>query len=232
MGFIRSLFGSRTKVLTEKDNVGTRYDTHDRVQAFWAPFILSRPKFPYIFFDFPNRQDAMDAMLSIPPVRKASDTGQLISTEILQFGVYPLEDRAGKWGFFLAGDQISPELFDAVVVACRRHNGANERLGDRPQSAAKPATPSVGVSGVKFVREERVDMLAQMKARGIEIHDLSGCGPTASIAIKRHFNAPGKAAAMAFLRENPVDKPYYFIVVHTPEGVFGRDKDGIYEQPD
>ena len=37
---------------------------------------------------------------------------------------------------------------------------------------------------------------------------------------------------MAFLRENSVDKPHYYLVVHTPEGVFGRDKDGIYEQPD
>ncbi len=44
------------------------------------------------------------------------------------------------------------------------------------------------------------------------------------------YKAPSKVHAMSYLSKITVDKPSYFVVVETPEGNFGRDKDGIYQE--
>jgi UDP-N-acetylglucosamine transferase subunit ALG13 len=221
--------------LYERDNVGTRYETQEKVETWWTPYVLGRPTFPFIFYDMREKKDAMDAMLSLPPFKIASDSGKLISTDVLQFGVYPhlANGKVTSWGFFIAGEQITLALFDAAVASCKKYNGTNPRVGDPPKSLAKasPNTLKSGASSATFDFEEKVDMLKQMKARGITISHAGGGNVPSQIATKRHFKAPNKDAALAFLKQNPVDKPFYYLVIHTPEGVFGRDKDGIFEQP-
>lgn len=222
-----------SRSFAERDNVGTRYETQDRVQNFWAPYLLGRPKFPFVFYDMPSKQNALDAMLALPPIKLASDSGKLISTEVLQFGVYPnaSSGTAATWGFFLAGERITPALYEAAVASCRKYHGTNPRVSDPPGAAAVVSNSSQPSSAsVTFDWEERVDMLKQMKARGISIVGSENLPP--QIAIKRHYKAPNRDAALAFLKANPVDKPLYYLVVHTPEGAFGRDKDGIFDQPD
>ena len=44
------------------------------------------------------------------------------------------------------------------------------------------------------------------------------------------YKAPTKTDAMEFLSNQRIDRPSYFIVVETPEGNFGRDKDGFYQE--
>jgi hypothetical protein len=44
------------------------------------------------------------------------------------------------------------------------------------------------------------------------------------------YQASSKVDAIAFLSKQVVDKPSFYIVVETPEGNFGRDKDGFYEE--
>jgi len=39
-----------------------------------------------------------------------------------------------------------------------------------------------------------------------------------------------KADAMAFLSSHPVDRPHFYLIVETPEGNFGRDLHGIYQE--
>ncbi|MDR3217345.1 MAG: hypothetical protein LBT55_08125 [Clostridiaceae bacterium] len=48
--------------------------------------------------------------------------------------------------------------------------------------------------------------------------------------IWRVHRAPSKAAATAFLQTQEVTEPFLFVVVETPEGVFGRDKAGFYKE--
>jgi hypothetical protein len=244
MGLLNKLFGktstSSTKAaappprdsLSECDNVGTRYETEEKVNSFWTPYILGRPKFPFIFYDMREKTDAMSAMLSLQPFKIASDSGKLISTEVLQFGVYPhvVNGKTVSWGFFLAGDRITLTLYDAAIASCKKYNGTDPRVSDPPKgtAAASGSSSKPVLASVTFDWEEKVDMLKQMKARGIEI---AGAGALpAQVATKRHHKAPNKDTALAFLKANSVDRPYYYLIVHTPEGVFGRDKDGIFEQ--
>lgn len=99
----------------ERDNAGTRYDSYDRVLNFGTLYVVNRPGFPFIFYDMPSREEAFAAMRSLPPIKTAAETGKLIGTEPLEFGVYPLEDRSGRWGFFFAGNQITAELFALLL---------------------------------------------------------------------------------------------------------------------
>jgi hypothetical protein len=261
----RQLFGSRSQSqssttekpaqpatpsrrLSEKDNVGTRYETYQHFLAFWTTYCRGSAKFPVIVYDMRKKKDTMDAMLSLPPVKTASDSGNLISTEILHFGVFPYVVDAYApvketvWRFFLAGEPITLALYDAAIASCQKYNGkpydghydinARHRVSDPPKETLTVASTSEmpNPSAVSFDREEKVDMLEQARGRGVLVPGVDAERPM--IAIKRHYKAPAKDDALAFLKANPVDKPLYSLIVHTPEGDFGRDKDGIFQPTD
>ena len=44
------------------------------------------------------------------------------------------------------------------------------------------------------------------------------------------YKAPSKTDAMSFLSKQTITQPCYYVVVETPEGNFGRDKDGFYQE--
>ncbi len=170
----------------------------------------------------------MKAILSLSPFKIASDTGNLICTEVLQYGVYPrIEDgRIISWGFLIAGEQLSLTLYNEAIKSCEKYTGTNPRISDPPQNVSKVCASSVG--SVKFEREEKVNTREHMKSLGIELTG-EGSYPT-QFAIKRYYSAPSKKAALDYLKANPVDKPLYYLVITTPQGVFGRDIDGFFNQ--
>jgi hypothetical protein len=188
------LFGDRVKraggdkqsrVFSERDNVGTRYETSDKVLAFWQTHVKGGSNAPVLMYHMRDRKSAMNAMLSLPPIQIAHDSGKLISTEVLQFGVYPTPEHGDverSWGFVLAGQQMTPELYEAAVASCKKVKGI-ERVNRAPSRAAA-ANPggSVDSSGsskpspnrVTFDRDENVDMLELAKTRGVPLVGSSG----------------------------------------------------------
>lgn len=44
------------------------------------------------------------------------------------------------------------------------------------------------------------------------------------------YKAPTKTTAMTFLSRQRIDRPSYYVVVETPEGNFGKDNNGIYQE--
>ena len=48
--------------------------------------------------------------------------------------------------------------------------------------------------------------------------------------LYRIHEAPDAVSAKAFLKQNPVTKQHYYIVVKTPEGNYCRDIQGIYKE--
>lgn len=206
----------------ERDNVGTRYETGDDVKAYSMSRDMQGLNIPFIYYGFyvgprDGKADAIAAMTELPCFHVATDSGKLISTEVLDFGVYPVycSDGSGtitSWKAFLSGKNITLELFEAAIASFNKHHGNSVRVSDPPAPKPKPAAqPTSGsASSVQFDREEHQTM------NGLPI-------------TKRYYNGPSKSAAIAFLQEHPVDKPLFFIEVFTPEGRFGRDIDGIYD---
>jgi hypothetical protein len=48
--------------------------------------------------------------------------------------------------------------------------------------------------------------------------------------IYRIHKGPDAESAKAFLKQNPVNRDSYFLVVETPEGNYCRDSQGIYQE--
>ena len=51
-----------------------------------------------------------------------------------------------------------------------------------------------------------------------------------SSATYRHYSAPDKISAMFFLDRQNITAQAYLVVVETPEGVFAKDRMGVFEQ--
>ncbi len=139
--------------IRERDNVGTRYNTVDEVKAYSFGRDLSGSTIPYIYYDFwgdsldePQRANeakakAIAAMTSLPCFKIATDSGALISTEVLDFGLYPRyrPDRTiGAWSVFIGGERVSTELFDTAIDSFDGHNGKKGRVSERPTVANRP----------------------------------------------------------------------------------------------
>jgi hypothetical protein len=206
MGFFDFIFG---KTYTEEDNLGTRHETLSFASSYWLARQGSPNKEPFVLFQFDEDQPAETALLELPIIERARDTGKLICTEVLIFGYYPQEN--GKVEAILCGGELSYDLWQQAKVSFEKHGGTlrNELA---PSAEAKPAKKTGGNAGrVEFLREERPQRY----------------GTTMTYRIHK---APSKAAAMAFLEKNPVTQKLYYLVVETPEGTFSRDLQGIYKE--
>ena len=77
----------QTNQYYERDNRGTRQDTEEDALAYWLrerPGLKERP--PFILYKFKSSYDAEKALLTLPFIHKAADTGRLICERIMAFG--------------------------------------------------------------------------------------------------------------------------------------------------
>jgi hypothetical protein len=211
-----SLSPTEPKRYTERDNVGTRYELKDDVSAYSMSNSVQGLESPYIRFYFDERDAAVAALTSVPCIHVASDSGKLISTEPIDFGLYPTPSadgtgRIATWGVLLAGRHVTLEMFDIAVAACQGNKGNELKVRGRPAASpnALDAESSANASAAIFVRLEQ----GNIGGRSI---------------TKKIYSAPSKASALAFLQKQTVSTPFFYIEVETPEGRFGRDLDGIY----
>jgi hypothetical protein len=231
MGFFKNLFGkgpeapknkpvtktpevppkaSASKDFLEKDNLGTRHDTLSKASSYWIARMPNPKKDPFVMYTFDKGEDAQQALLELPCIHVAKDTHNLICTEVLVFGYYRTD--AGKYEAVICGDNLSIELWQKAVGSFTKHGGKRKNdlapeKSKSPPAARKPAAPAK----VKFIREDRSEKNGVMN-------------------VYRIHSAPDAASAQEFLKNNPVTKNFYYIVVETPEGNYGRDIDGIYKE--
>ena len=214
MGFLDRLFGRQkhqsTAVLA-RHNKGTRLDTLSKANAYYMSCLTKGELPPSMQCLFDGETEALRALTSLSYMRKASDTGELVATQPIHFGYY--ENERGESMVLISGKSFSHDLWreakEKFVAAGGKITADKEPEKDTNRISASTAAEA---SSITFVREE-------CKA-----------GPLGSMNTYRTYRGPSKAAAMAFLQANPVNKPLYYIVVETPEGDFGRDISGIYEE--
>lgn len=51
-----------------------------------------------------------------------------------------------------------------------------------------------------------------------------------NVSIYEVYIGPNRAAAVEFLQERTVSRKFYYVIVDTPEGSFGRDLTGFYRE--
>lgn len=218
MSFWSTLFGkasaekAQAESYKEKDNCGTRHDTQSIASSYWTLRIASPKKDPFVLYSFETEEAAREALLELPCIHIAEDSGKLICTEVLIFGYYAASE--GKHEAVLCGDELTHDLWQQAKTSFIKHGGHPRGQGElepekRPAPAYKAKAAQPGK--VVFVREDR---RSQMGAT----------------MVYRIHKAPDAATAKAFLEQNPVTKQLFYLVVETPEGNYCRDIQGIYKE--
>jgi len=218
MSFLRKLFGMKEKSGTgnktfhEKDNRGTRHDNYNIAASYWLTRVSSPKKDPFVLYEFDEEQKAREAILELPCVHVAADTGNLICTEVLAFGCY--RNEAGKYESVVCGDDLTHELWQMALSSFMKHGGRPKGQGSlepERRSAPKKVQASAAGGKVVFVREDRTQRMGQ------------------TMTYRIH-KGPDAASAKAFLDQNPVTRNFLYIIVETPEGNYCRDIQGIYKE--
>jgi uncharacterized membrane protein YhaH (DUF805 family) len=202
------------KVCYERDNKGMRVETFNQSMIYWMVERVKSPrKDPFVYYSFKNEYDARAALLELPFIHTAADTRKLVCDELFRYGYFAVADNGrltGEYDAFVSGAGFTHDMWEQAHVAFARHNGVkkNDLEPERKKPVATSSQPAAGdTKNVTFVREDRD-----------------------SNTVWAVYKAPCKADAMAFLSRRQIDRPLYYVVVETPEGNFGRDKDGFYQE--
>lgn len=195
--------------MMENDNVGTRHDSAAKAMSYWMGERLnSTRKDPFVLYTFPSADKARQALLEVPCIQIATNTKNLICTESLCFGYYECD---GKIEAVLGGGDLTRELWQKARDSFSRHGGCVKTEQEPAISTSAADTKNAHPEKVVFVREDR-----QQDGR--------------ETLIYRIHRGPDGESAKAFLKQNPVNRAGYFIVVETPEGNYCRDSQGIYQE--
>ena len=99
-------------------------------------------------------------------------------------------------------------MWEQLHIVFKKHNGVRKNDLEPEKTTKAPCVSKGNANKVVFSREE--------EARGQFKYKI--------------YKAQNKDDAIAFLSLQKVTKKMFYIVVETPEGNFGRDVDGIYEE--
>jgi hypothetical protein len=196
------------KRVLARDNVGTRLDSFDKARSYWVNWMSSGNIPPFVDYKFKTESDCIKAITRISFIAKASDTGELISTEPVYYGYYQVD--TGKFEVLICGKTLTYEMFREAMEKLAEAGGILKDKKEPTKKEARSVTKhsAESPSSVTFQREER---------KGLYIYYI--------------YNGPSKDAAIAFLKtiQPPTSHNVYYIV-ETPEGNLGKDIDGIYEE--
>ena len=206
-----------TKSYVESDNRGTRIQDMNGYNAFLNEQMMNffSDSIPFVQYTFDTAEAANSALLKLPFIHRATDSGRLVCSELLRFGVYcdenPKDPEYGKFNAIIAGKGFTKAMYDQMSSICTeagatRYGGIEPKIEDEVKTNETTAKTNGDIKKVIF---------AEKAIRGNKTYFW--------------YDAPSKADALAFLDTQIVTQPLHYVVVYTPEGNFGKDKDGGYE---
>ena len=141
----------------------------------------------------------------------AADSGKLICDRRMTFGCYATKTRGAlkeQYEVMVTGSDLTE---DELFFAESFFSGYQGRCKVRNVPSACADSPAAG-GNAALVRY----------AKTIKGND--------GISTYEIYSGPDKASAFAFLNEKNVSRRYYYIIVDTPEGSFGKDCIGFYQE--
>ena len=162
---------------TEKDNRGTRQNTVALANTYWLARLTAPEKEPCALYFLRTEDDAKQALLELPCIHIAGDSGQLICTEPLIFGYY--RNDSGVYEAFCAGEFLSLSHGKRHGTSFSKYNGhpimelAPEATSPNGVESATTHRICIPVAEVVFVKEE------QRPREGCD------CSPTDIIRLRR-----------------------------------------------
>ncbi len=196
----------------EDSNVGTRIESYSQA----CGLMIRIPPEPNLVYIFRSAENAQKALLDLPFIFLASDSGKMISTEIVGFGFY----EVGKNLFqaIIVGKGLTYDLWKLAKKSFIDNDGSFYSETEVPQSSPTISPDSdntLTTNDVVFIKEYE------------EFDDRGGKINLVKYVI---YRADNKYQALKWLSQNKVSKNFYYLIIETPEGNFGRDIQGIYQE--
>ena len=206
MGLLKKIIKKKTSFV-QSDNKGIYHNNVDIASGYWAERKKLKKFEPFLLYKFNDETDAVRALMQIDCIKIAEDTEELICTEPLIYGYYPVEQES--YEVILCGTAINNSLFDKVKAVFEANNGEviNEKKEPVPAVKKEAEKPS---PAAEFVSDE----LKEKNGKDTKI---------------RIFRAINSKDAIAFLETKLITKKDMVIIVKTPEGIYGRNYHGIYK---
>ena len=196
----------------ERDNVGTRQDTVSQANAYWLGERFKMPvKPPFTLFTMPSKRAAEEVLLSLPFMHRAKDSGKIICDRIMTYGVYETTlngKPTGEYEVLITGFEFTLDEYNKAEEGFTKRGGKC-KSHEAPDASVTVDTRKGDASKVRYKETVRGN-------DGVSTYEV--------------YSAPDKASATAFLKTKPVTRKLYYIVVDTPEGSFGRDINGFYQE--
>ena len=191
----------------ESDNMGTRHDTIEKANAYWlGERFQMEIKPPFTLYQFKSGNDAEKALLELPYIHKAKDTGNLICDYVYIFGCYKVSE--GNYEAIICGKDLSYEDFIKAEESFNKHGGELKNNLEPEKTNKKEEKP----------KSDKKENSVKFREKINQNQFTYEC-----------YDADTKEDALAFLKEKTVNQRLYYVCVYTPEGNYGRDIDGIYQ---
>lgn len=165
---------------------------------------------PHVIGRFPNRERARNIMGGVSFLSLSSKSGRELSCRLpLEYGFVPEDEGATILGF-IAGTAFEYTLWREARDLMHRSRNAELLSAQQPSS------------DVHIPREGAVaDAVAELGQFEGDDHDPS---------CYWLFHADTREAAKAFLKQVRVNTPGWHVIVQTPQGHWGRDSRGLYQE--
>lgn len=204
-------------LLTQKEgngkvqhNMGTYFRDEAHAHDFWfAQYTLNGP--PVIICNFDTLKKAREAILSLSFI--SENKGELVSSETVDYGCYINSNQQGE--VIICGHDFSKDMYDEVKLKLTNEGGTIKKA--TPPKEKEDAKSTISKPGQSDAEVTFVNKTSKQLAPG-------------AVATYETYKAANANAAKKFLAAKMVSKPLYYIVVDTPEGSWGKDKDGIYKE--
>ncbi len=188
------------------------FEGKGRVQRdFWALADADPEHFRYVAYLFPTVSAAQAALLQLSFMTEGAG-GLLKCSRDVEFGVYP---HQGKAVAFVGGTDLHYALWrEASAVLPELANAEYFRVSEAPD-----------------VMLEIPDIEQLMRDDSLQVEHVENReGEGKDYSQYYVYRAPDKQNALEFLKRANVTEAGVHVIVQTPEGTWGKDENGIYQE--
>ena len=174
---------------TAADNVGTLFTTPQQANAYWTARTAGQKFEPFLLYEFENIMDAIKGIKGTDFIHVCDDNS-LICTEAFVYGIY--DNERGKSEVIIAGYDMSTNQWKQAKELLKKNGGRllNEQ---EPSKQKNQSNSMVDLDTVIFQGNE---------SNGPNTYEI--------------YSGPNAKTAKEFLKNKPVDKSLYYIIVETP----------------
>ena len=199
------------KQYRESDNRGMRIETFSMSQVYWLGERMNNPrKDPFVYYTFTNEADARAALLDLPFIHVAHDSGKMVCDDVFRFGCFEVTENGsstGQYDAFVAGADLDRKMWERMHEVFTLHNGKFVNDFEPDKNFVRKPLHKGNPKNARFEKKTSNQRNTWMV-----------------------YKAPSKADALSFLSTQSVNERLYYVIVETPEGNFGRDIDGFYQE--